>query len=158
MNMGFVKFYIAVIVSILILSSCAHPLPECYNKSTKNVRIRWGTMYVLSGKEKGYQIDADATLWKMTLPPMSRDYQKEKLSYVDPVRYCRLTKMVLDTILKIQVLNEPGDSIRFIEYTNVDNGAEMRAMWNPDFKTANSNGFRSLYDSLQLFLKFEKNP
>lgn len=141
-----------VCIFILALAGCSSHKPDCYNESNKELRLRWGSLITKSGKITGYQLNYDSKLLKIGKKEDNDNFTDSVLTIIDGDRYCKLLAMTRDTILKIQALSEPGDSLHFIEYSDPPRNVRMRAVWNPINKTYGSKGFREIYDSLQTLL------
>jgi hypothetical protein len=141
--------YIIIFGLILTISGCCSHKPDCYSESNKDLKLRWGSLIPKSGKITGYQLNYDATLLKIWKNAGNDDFIDSVIAKIDGDRYCKFLIMTRDTILKIQALSEPGDSLYFIEYADPPRNVRMRAMWNPINKTYGSSGFRLIYDSLQ---------
>ena len=141
--------YLFFYIFILIFVACSSHKPDCYNENNKDLKLRWGYFISKTGKISGYQLNYDATLLKIRKTNAEDKYTDSVLTCIDGEKYCKFLIMTRDTILKIQALNEPGDSLNFIEYLDHPRNVRMRAMWNPKNKTFGSRGFRGIYDSLQ---------
>lgn len=120
----------------------------CYSKYMTDLIIRWGTHYDETSHSVGYQLNTDGSIYAIEKDSLMKDFKKNFISRIDSNRYCAMMQLVRDTILKYQALFEPGDTLRFIEFTNHYTKAYSRAVWNPRFKTAGSSGFRAVFDSL----------
>ncbi|MBI5324157.1 MAG: hypothetical protein HZB41_02570 [Ignavibacteriae bacterium] len=145
--------YLFFIVSFFILIGCTSNHPECINDGNKELKIRWGTFNSKTGRINGYQLNNNAGLSRL-IKSNEKDNAFDSLLFnIDENQYCNYLGMIRDTILKIQALSEPGDSLHFIEYTDAPRNVRMRALWNPVNKTFGSKGFRAIYDSLQAIVK-----
>lgn len=134
---------------ILTFASCTSNKPECINDNNNELTLRWGYFLSKTGNIAGYQLNNDATLHKFGKTDPAKNNTDSVLFSIDEDRYCKFLLMTRDTILKIQALNEPGDSLHFIEYADPPRNVRMRAVWNPINKTYGSSGFRQIFDSLQ---------
>jgi hypothetical protein len=142
-------FVILLFFGILFLSGCKTGLPKCYDDRNKNLVIRWGEYYNKADLFKGYQIDSKGLVSNIEKSGKDKNYKMTDIGLADGNRYCYAMGMLRYLFLKIQTLNEPGDTVRFIEYYNPDRNSNTKAIWNPVYKTAGSEGYRDAYDSLQ---------
>ena len=147
---------IFVCILLFTITSCSSHKHECYSENNKELKLRWGYFIAKTGKITGYQLNNDASLQKFGKTDGPENYKDSILIQVDGDKYCKLLFMTRDTILKIQALNEPGDSLHFIEYSDPPRNVRMRAVWNPINKTYGSRSFREIYDSLQTLVPVVK--
>jgi hypothetical protein len=149
---------LALVVFIIGLSfiSCSRT-PYCISEKDKDVKIRWGEVFISQKVFDGYQLDTKAMLYRNSGYTNSKTDDLILLGEVDPELYCTLLLRIRDEFLKVQALNAPGDTSRYVEYVDPANNISVRALWNPKFKTYLSEGFRGIYDSLQIFTNIN-NP
>ncbi|TAL67533.1 MAG: hypothetical protein EPN82_13850 [Bacteroidetes bacterium] len=144
-----IRVYLIFTLILFIFTGCLSHRPGCMNEGNKGLNLRWGTFISKSGKITGYQLNNEAELSKLIYKGSFDKLNDSILFSIDEEKYCRLLGMTRDTILSIQALNEPGDSLHFIEYSDPPRNVRMRAVWNAINKTFGSKGFREIYDSLQ---------
>ena len=132
----------------IIFSGCFTTNPGCMNDGNRELKMKWGTLNSRTGKISGYRLNNSAKLYKMNIFN-GNEINDTLMISIDKEKYCRLLGMLRDTILNVQALSEPGDSLHFIEYSDQPRNVKMRAVWNPVYKTIGSKGFREIYDSLQ---------
>ncbi|ROL57291.1 hypothetical protein D9V84_04680 [Bacteroidetes/Chlorobi group bacterium Naka2016] len=128
----------------LFLLNCTTKYPFCISEKTKNLTIEWGTITKGERKER-YVLHSDGILYKFVSPT-----KKIKVGNLDERKFCRVLAQINETILKTQTINEVGDTLNYLTYTNPTLGMFIDAKWNPSFKTKNSIHFRALYDSLKV--------
>lgn len=138
-----------ICILIFTFAACSSHKPDCYHENNRDLTLRWGSFIAKTGKITGYQLNYDATLLKIGKNESKENFHDSLLTVIDGDKYCKFLIMTRDTILKIQALSEPGDSLNFIEYSDPPRNARMRAVWNPKNNTFGSSGFRLIYDSLQ---------
>ena len=144
------------LIGLQLLISCSRT-PECITTKEEDIKIRWGEAFINQKVFDGYEIDAKARLYRNSGTFNSKDNNLTLLGNADPELYCNLLLRIRDEFLKVQALNAPGDTSRYVEYIDPTNNISVRALWNPKFKTVLSEGFRGIYDSLQIFTKIN-NP
>lgn len=145
------KNIILFLILGLALYACkTRPLPECINKETANLTIRWGEQNKKDKVTKGFIINGKGQILKF-VKDTSKTEKTEELGYVDGKWFCAIADSIQNAILLTQVSNEPGDLTEFIEFANPSASIYYRGQWVRKFKTANSILFRTCYDSLQAY-------
>ncbi len=139
-----------LIVGLALFACKSRPLPECIDKKTVNLTIRWGEQNKKDKITKGFLINGKGQIFKFTRDT-SKTEKTEELGYVDSKWFCAMADSIQDAIVKTQVSNEPGDLTEFIEFANPAAHMYYRGQWVRKFKTANSLLFRACYDSLQVY-------
>ena len=145
------KIYItfAFLLLFSFLNSCStakNEYPPCVTESKKNLIIRFGDLDYKDGTIRGYQINARAELSAYSSPSGKSSLDEVKIiSKIPNSDYCYILKNIEQNIIKIQALNQPGDSCRFIEYLNEPSGTDIRAIWNKQFQNYGSREFREMY-------------
>jgi len=109
--------------------------------------IRWGEIH--SDAVTGYQVTAQAELFGVSQTAPSAQVVLAPHGSVESIAYCERLDMVRHAFLDVQALNVPGETRRFVEFSNPGNGLEMRAVWNPEYETPGNSRFRVVYDSLE---------
>ncbi|MFA6570092.1 MAG: hypothetical protein WCT77_02535 [Bacteroidota bacterium] len=150
------NFILLIFFSSLIISSCEHAKPRCYDNTTKSLIIRWGEYYKKPDLFKGYQIDALGKLSAIHKTGKDKNYTTEEIGFTNADRYCYARGMLQFLFIRSQTINEPGDTVRFIEYFNPERNSNPRAVWNSRYKTFGSEGHRDAYDSLQALVPKKK--
>jgi hypothetical protein len=148
----------ALVICIIGLSliSC-RTTPDCISEKDRDLKIRWGEVFITQKVFDGYELDAEAKLYRNSGFTNIKGDDLKLLGNVDKELYCTLLLRIRDEFLKVQALNAPGDTSRYVEYIDPANNISVRALWNPRFKTYLSEGFRGIYDSLQIFTRIN-NP
>jgi hypothetical protein len=146
----------AICIFGLMFLSCSHT-PDCITVKEREIKIRWGEVFINQKVFDGYELDANAILYRNSGFINSKSDDLKPIGNADPELYCTLLLRIRDEFLKVQALNAPGDTSRYVEYIDPANNTSVRALWNPRFKTYLSEGFRGIYDSLQIFTKIN-NP
>lgn len=141
-----------VLLFVLMFSTCSTKYPFCISEKTKGLKIEWGTIYFNGKTEERYSLQSDGRLYRTI------DLKKKsELGKFSEPRFCSIVSQVNETILKTQAINEVGDTLNFVEYSNPNLGLFFAAKWHPRFKTKNSIHFRALYDSLMIWTLELKN-
>jgi len=148
----FISKFILIAFIVIIISSCKTTMPRCYEPLMKNLIIRWGERITKTGEIKGYQLSSKAMLYSYNQKANINGINLEEISYIKGDDYCKVLDMIRFILLKKQVINEPGDTVRFIEYINSYDRTDIRGVWNQKFKTNTSEGHRDIYDTLQSLL------
>ncbi|MBL7976257.1 MAG: hypothetical protein JNJ85_15175 [Candidatus Kapabacteria bacterium] len=121
---------------------------NCITESTKDLLIRWGVYYDSTGTLYGYEIDANARLWRYVASTKKSNYERDSIGTVSASQLCFFKDTVRNTFIKIQSLFVPAKTRHFIEYQNPANQVSLRAMWDARYQTYGSKEFRSIFDSL----------
>jgi hypothetical protein len=137
---------------VLFLTTCSAKYPFCISENTKGLKIDWGTIYFNGKAETRYSLQANGALLRYI-----DSKKKTELGKFSERRFCSILAEVHETILQTQAINEVGDTLDFVEYSNPKLGIFFSAKWNPKFKTKNSIHFRALYDSLMIWRLELKN-
>lgn len=154
-----VKFRFIILIIVLLVSSCSlfkkdfydnHP---CINQQSKNVLIEWG--YYLSTNKKlyGFRLDTKGKLYLID----KDNYDGKLLLTLSLDEYCELYSGINQEILKTQTLNVPRDTNTFIMLKNPDIKYTFRALWDPNYETVGSEGFRELFKKLNKYLPPDPN-
>ncbi len=135
--------YKLVVVGLLVVLSCKTiEYPYCIGKTTKLLKISWGV--IVQNTSETYVLSTDKTIYRTDESKKSL----KKIKALSNKEYCDLIYRINETFLKTQVINEVGDTLRFVQYENPAIGVYSRAIWNPNFRTKNSLLFRELFDTL----------
>lgn len=143
---------IIFLLLLVFVTSCTPKYPFCISEKTKDLRIEWGKIYFNGKLEERYVLHSNGLLFQSL-----GTKEKKKLGRFNEPRFCSILSEVNETILKTQAINEIGDTLNFVEYSNPKLGLFFSAKWNPRFKTKNSIHFRALYDSLMSWTLQIKN-
>jgi len=143
-------FKIGLLFSIFFIVSCKSlDYAECTKVHHKELIIRWGESFKSGNKKVGFELNSKAELFKYeNMNNKTTSYSK--VGNVDQDRYCNILSMITKTILKTQVVNEIGDTLRYFEYINPAKNSDLYFKWHPRFNTKNSRGFQEIYDSLNI--------
>lgn len=136
------------VVAAALFAGCAPKFPACVREHAQQQIIRWGEIHGGS-ITAGYQINARAELFGVRQVADSVQPEPEPKGLVESWLYCDRLDMVRHAFLDVQALNMPGETRHFVEFSNPQNGLQLRAIWNPEFKNAGNERFRAVYDSLE---------
>ena len=128
----------------------------CLPEHSEQFTIRWGECVIKDNSFVGYEINAYGLLSLYTKNDKYKDGKTEKITTIDADGFCRTLKIANETIVKTQALYSPGETSKFIEYTNPNNDVFILAVWNPQFQTQGSASYRNLYDSLMALVPSAK--
>jgi len=153
-----VKFNFIILI-LIFTYSCSlfkkdfydeHP---CINQQSKNVEIEWG--YYLSTNKNlfGFRLNTKCELYLID----KEDYNGSLLMTLSLDEYCELYSNLNKEILKTQTLNVPRDTNAFIMVKNPDKQYIFRALWDPNFETVGSEGFREVFKQLNKYLPADPN-
>lgn len=110
--------------------------------------IRWGVWNDSTGVLKGYELDANARLWRYTTSTKRSTYDRDSIGTIEKPQLCYFVDTVKKTFLAVQTLYAPGQISRYIEYQHPTANVNLRAVWNAKFQTHGSKEFRAIFDSL----------
>lgn len=143
-------FKIGLIFIFIFLFSCKSlDYAECTKIHHKELIIRWGENFNAENRKVGYELNSKAELFKYE-NINNKKTSFSKVGNVNQERYCNILSMITKTILKTQVVNEIGDTLRYFEYLNPEKNSNLYFKWHPRFNTKNSRGFQEIYDSLNI--------
>ncbi len=143
-------FKLGLLFIFINLISCkTSDYAECTKAYQKALVIRWGEIFNNENKKIGYEINSKAELFKYeNINNKLTSYSK--IGNANQDSYCTILSMITKTILKTQIVNEIGDTLRYIEYVNSEKSSNLYMKWHPRFNTKNSRGFQEIYDSLNV--------
>ncbi len=142
-----IRIFSALLCTALLFAGCAPGFPTCVREHARQQIVRWGE--IRGNTMTGYQVNAQAELFGVSQASLSEQAALAPRGSVESELYCERLNMVRHAFLDVQALNVPGETRRFVEFSNPGNGLEMRAIWNPDYETTGNAQFRAVYDSLE---------
>ena len=144
--------FISAIIFACFIPGCKSQKAGCQSEINKELKISWGEYYPKEVIMKGYELTNDAELYSITRK-LNKDIDLQKIGKLDNEKYCDIVNNLEKMFLKVQVINVPADTSRFIEYSNKTTSVTMRAIWNPVFITETNSSFQFIYDSLQKYME-----
>ena len=89
---------------------------------------------------------------------LSDSISKVPISKTTDSVYCMMSKKLWDTILEVQKLNVPADTVRFVRYANKATGYQLNGFWNNRLKAIGSKEYREVFSILNTIspIKFEE--
>ena len=148
-----------LIIGILFLIGCSSPKvdEDCISEARKGVLISWGD-YDMKNNQliRGYAVKTDRTVH--TLYNLSDSIGIEVLTKADDSSYCDMNAQLWNTILTVQKLNVPADTVRFVRYSNLKTDMKLNGFWNNRFKAIGSKEYREVFSILNTIspIKFEE--
>ena len=149
-----VRFSIYFILCTFLFSSCSlfkkdfyadHP---CINEKSKNIEIKWG-FYITETKELyGFKLDTKGQVFLID----NNLADESLLLTLNKEEYCDIFISINKEIIKTQTLNVPADTNAFITFNNPDMNYDFRAIWDPNYETIGSEGFREIFKKLNKVL------
>lgn len=148
-----------LIIVILFFVSCSSTIVEndCISESRKSVLISWGDYDMKNNKLiRGYAVKTDRTVH--TLYNLRDSIGKEVISKADDADYCDANNKLWKTILEVQKLNVPADTVRFVRYSNLQTEYHLNGFWNNSLKAIGSKEYREVFSILNTMspIKFEE--
>lgn len=135
---------------LLFLVSCKSlNYAECTKINQRELIIRWGEYFSSHNKRVGFELNSKAELFKYENVNNST-INYSKIGNVDQNRYCNILSLLSKTILRTQIVNEIGDTLKYLEYINPERNSSLLLRWHPWFNTKNSRGVQEIYDSLNV--------
>lgn len=148
-----------LIFGFLFLIGCSSPKVDndCISESRKSVLISWGD-YDMKNNQliRGYAVKTDRTVHK--LYNLRDSIGTEVLVNADDDDYCEANSKLWKTILEVQKLNVPADTIRFVRYSNLQTDYHLNGFWNNSLKAIGSKEYREVFSILNTLspIKFEE--
>ena len=149
------QFLFLFAVVVFVACSGARPVSRtnCLGKVDSMLNVRWGEMRKGSDTLVGWKLDCSGLISAFYQKIGSAENIKAEYGNIS----CNELKIMLNRIkravLKIQTLNAPGDTSRFVEFNSPYDGVELRFVWNPKYDTQNSIDFIAIYDTLDKYRK-----
>jgi hypothetical protein len=130
---------------------------RCISESRRSVIISWGDYDMKNSKViHGYAVTTEMKVYNLA---SLRDSTvgEPALMTTDSV-YCEMTEKLWETILEVQTLNVPADTVRFIRYSNPKNNVSVNGLWNNKLKAIGSKEYREVFSILNTIspVKFEE--
>jgi hypothetical protein len=144
----YLKKYIILIIfftgGAILLNSCSS-IPECYHKGET---LKWGII-LSRGKTITYEMIPGKNI-NLTIFENSVSKTINTGGTLPNDMYCsqmfKLKKLFLANI----PVNQPGDSLCFIELDSENTGLDLNAVWNPAFHLDVTAEYRKMFDTLML--------
>jgi len=148
-----------LIVCFLFLIGCSSPKvdKDCISESRKSVLISWGDYDMKNNKLiRGYAVKTDRTVH--TLFNLRDSIGSEVIAIANDDVYCEASSKLWNTILEVQKLNVPADTIRFVRYSNLQTDYQLNGFWNNRLKAIGSKEYREVFSILNTLspIKFEE--
>lgn len=140
-------FKFSSFVLIFTLLACRKlDYAECTKPHQPELIIRWGDSFSKENRKIGFELNSKAELFQIEI--INNNSKISKLGNANQKTYCNILSMIKNTIIKTQIVNEIGDTLRFFEYVDPRKQTNIFVKWHPRFNTKNSRGFQEIYDSL----------
>ncbi len=148
-----------IIILLVVLMGCgtARKEAECVTEARKKVLISWGEYDMKNNKLiAGYAVTTDKQVYQLF--NISDSIGTEPLLKTTDTVYCEMSNKLWSTILEVQKLNVPADTIRFVRYANLATGYQLNGFWNNRLKAIGSKEYREVFSILNTIspIKFEE--
>ncbi len=148
-----------VLIFLIVLMGCGSSKNEanCVSEARKKVLISWGDYDMKQNKLiKGYAITTDKQVYQ--LYNLSDSIGIIPLYKTTDSVYCEMSGLLWNTILEVQKLNVPADTVRFVRYANLATGYQLNGFWNNRLKAIGSKEYREVFSILNTIspIKFEE--
>jgi len=146
-----------IIFSLLISCSSTKEEDDCISEARKNVLISWGDYDMKNNRLiNGYAVKTDRSIYK--LYNLRDSIGSVVLTKADDSLYCEMNAKLWSTILNVQKLNVPADTVRFVRYSNLSTNMNLNGFWNNRFKAIGSKEYREVFSILNTLspIKFEE--
>lgn len=157
MRNSFIKIAIAAILLVLVGCGSAKDENSCITKSRQDVIISWGE-YDMKNNQliRGYAIKTDMTIREIY--NLRDSVGVDTLAIADMDLYCDMDAKLMNTIIKVQKLNVPADTVRFVRYSNLATEYSLNGFWNNRLKAIGSKEYREVFGILNTIspIKFEE--
>ncbi|MCL2039638.1 MAG: hypothetical protein FWG85_04320 [Bacteroidetes bacterium] len=146
------KTTIIIVIFSIICFSCTHKkhtskskMPECLPSDYYGFVMEWGYINNKNNITTGYSLEDNGYILMFIQDGNEKKY--DTVSKISSDRICNILKLYIDEVLKISVVNEPGDELTFIKLNKPANNFRSTAIWNK-FNTRASEGYRRVFDTL----------
>ena len=148
-----------VIVLLAVLMGCgsAKNEAECVTPARIKVLISWGDYDMKNNKLiAGYAVTTDKNVYQ--LYDLSDSIGVVPLYKTTDSVYCEMSNKLWNTILEVQKLNVPADTVRFVRYANLATEYQLNGFWNNQLKAIGSKEYREVFSILNTIspIKFEE--
>ncbi|MER3327960.1 MAG: hypothetical protein RIF34_00165 [Candidatus Kapaibacterium sp.] len=148
-----------IIILLAVLMGCGSAKNEydCVSESRKKVLISWGDYDMKNNKLiSGYALKTDKQVYQ--LHNLSDSISSAPLYKTTDSVYCEISNKLWSTILEVQKLNVPADTVRFVRYANLGTGYQLNGFWNNRLKAIGSKEYREVFGILNTIspIKFEE--
>lgn len=148
-----------IIILLVAMFGCGSVNNEydCVTESRKEVLISWGDYDMKHNKMiAGYAVTTDKQVYQ--LYNLSDSIGAVPLYKTTDSVYCEMSNKLWNTILKVQKLNVPADTVRFVRYANPARGFQLNGFWNNRLKAIGSKEYREVFGILNTIspIKFEE--
>lgn len=127
------------------------PQTNCLGKVDSLINVRWGEMRKGCDTLVGWKLDCNGMISSFIQKVGSDEVIKANYGNMS----CNELKIMLNrvkrAVLKVQALNAPGDTSRFVEFNSPYDGVQLRFVWNPSYDTQNNKDFIAIYDTLDTY-------
>ena len=154
------KMLSKLLISVLCLVTLGCSSVEyssCISESRRSVIISWGDYDMQNNKViHGYAVTTDMKVY--SLASLRDSTMGEPIMQASDSVYCAMTEKLWETILEVQTLNVPADTVRFIRYSNPKNKVSVNGLWNNKLKAIGSKEYREVFSILNTIspVKFEE--
>ena len=137
-----------LLLIFILFSACSVHNQSCISPAMKSIIIKWGDLNSKTGEIKGWQMDAKLNIQKLNQNSFKDSLILEKMAETNEENFCYFVKLIQDSLRSVQTLSVFTETSRFVEINNKDKNFQWRGVWNKEFDTYLSKGFRWIYDSL----------
>ena len=148
---------IFIIIFSIIIFSCAPKTyktklqeSDCLPKDYYGFILEWGYINNRTNTTTGYSLDDNGYILMLIQNENQKKY--DTLYKIDAEQVCNILNLYLLEVLKISVVNEPGEELTFIKLNMPANNFRSNAVWNK-FNTKASEGYRKVFDTLMSNVK-----
>src|SRR6056300_15209 len=147
-----------ITVIFLTLFGCSSvEYSKCVTESRRSVIISWGDYDMKNNKViHGYAVTTEMKVYN--LADLSDSTMGEPLLKATDSVYCDMTDKLWNTIMEVQKLNVPADTVKFIRYSNPKTNIIVNGFWNNKLKAIGSKEYREVFSILNTIspVKFEE--
>ena len=150
------RFFILV-VSLFVFGCSSVEYSKCVTESRRSVIISWGDYDMINNKViRGYAVTTDMNVY--SLASLRDSTMGEPVLKTTDSVYCNMTEKLWNTIMEVQKLNVPADTVRFIRYSNPKTNISVNGFWNNKLKAIGSKEYREVFSILNTIspVKFEE--
>lgn len=145
------------VVCLFTLGCSSIEYSKCITESRRSVIISWGDYDMKNNKViHGYAVTTEMKVY--SLASLRDSTMGEPVLKTNDSVYCKMTEKLWNTIMEVQTLNVPADTVRFIRYSNPKNNVSVNGFWNNKLKAIGSKEYREVFSILNTIspVKFEE--
>lgn len=156
-------FQFLCLIAVVALVACSGTRQisrtNCLGKVDTLLNVRWGEMRKGCDTLVGWKLDCCGLISSFDQKIGSSEFVRAEYGNLSCDELKIMLNRIKRAVLKVQTLNAPGDTSRFVEFNSPYDDVQLRFVWNPKYDTQNNKEFIAIYDTLDKYrrqLQIEK--